>query len=355
MKGLLQICIMTGRWSIISGRQLHLKKIMIAAFIIMSQTYCYAQNKKKMKETVNPMLCKPERGFCELPIHKENHTDGDELKPKEKTVKLIYFTDPICSSCWGIEAQLRKLNLEYGTNYTIEYRMGGLLPDWNYNVGGISKPSDVATHWEQAAAYYDMPIDGDVWLEDPLHSSYPPSIACKAAQMQDSEKSIKFLREIREMVFLRKKNITKWEHLEHAAKNAGLNIGQFKTDYNEKAGALFEEDLKLTRSLGVNGFPTLIFTNAMGNKEQVYGSAPYQTFENALLKVFPAASKTNYDKSWKALFNKYHSLTTKEFAVLSETSGNESEKLLNKLTAEGHLTKTTYGKGALWTVNKPTH
>ena len=30
-----------------------------------------------------------------------------------------------------------------------------------------------------------MPIDGDVWLEDPLNSSYPPSIAFKAAEMQD--------------------------------------------------------------------------------------------------------------------------------------------------------------------------
>ena len=75
----------------------------------------------------------------------------------------------------------------------------------------------------------------------------------------------------------------------------------------------------------------------------------------ALLKVFPSASKTNYDKSWKALFNKYHSLTTKEFALLSEIPGNESEKLLNKLTSEGHLTKTIYGKGALWKVTKPIH
>ena len=114
---------------------------------------------------------------------------------------------PICSSCWGIEPQLRKLKLEYGNNIQIEYRMGGLLPDWNYNSGGISEPSDVAHHWDEVSVHYDMPIDGDVWLEDPLDSSYPPSIAFKAAQLQDEYKALLFMREIREMVFLQKKNI----------------------------------------------------------------------------------------------------------------------------------------------------
>jgi predicted DsbA family dithiol-disulfide isomerase len=123
------------------------------------------------------------------------------IKSDKKPVKIIYYTDPICSSCWGIEPQLRKLKLEYGNNIEVEYRMGGLLPNWSYNSGGISKPSDVAHHWDEVSVYYDMPIDGNVWLEDPLNSSYPPSIAFKAAQMQDNEKAILFLREIREMVF----------------------------------------------------------------------------------------------------------------------------------------------------------
>ncbi|ULT40102.1 DsbA family protein [Niabella defluvii] len=87
----------------------------------------------------------------------------------------------------------------------IDYRMGGLLPDWSYNSGGISKPSDVAHHWDEVSVYYDMPIDGDVWLEDPLPSSYPPSVAFKAAQMQDHAKAVAFLRIIREMVFCKEK------------------------------------------------------------------------------------------------------------------------------------------------------
>lgn len=153
----------------------------------------------------NPLLCDIETGMCETTDGNKETTSINIVQSTKKSVKLIYYTDPICSSCWGIEPQLRKLKLEYGNAIEIEYRMGGLLPNWSYNSGGISKPADVASHWDEVSVHYDMPIDGDLWLEDPLDSSYPPSIAFKAAQMQDNKKALLFLREIKEMVLLHKK------------------------------------------------------------------------------------------------------------------------------------------------------
>ena len=153
-----------------------------------------------MESKNNPLLCDIETGMCETTDINTKDSQSEKQKSNDNLVKVIYYTDPICSSCWGIEPQLRKLKLEYGNNIEIDYRMGGLLPDWSYNSGGISSPSDVAQHWDEVSAYYDMPIDGDVWLEDPLNSSFPSSIAFKAAQLQDNEKAILFLREIREQV-----------------------------------------------------------------------------------------------------------------------------------------------------------
>lgn len=323
--------------------------ILITTFTI-GNTSCHSQNKKNMQEQNNPLMCDPESGICEIPTNKISSAESSLIKSDKKPVKIIYYTDPICSSCWGIEPQLRKLKLEYGNNIEVEYRMGGLLPNWSYNSGGISKPSDVAHHWDEVSVYYDMPIDGNVWLEDPLNSSYPPSIAFKAAQMQDNEKAILFLREIREMVFLQKKNITKWEHLELAGKKVGLDIVKLKKDYEGKAKELFEEDLKLGRELGVRGFPTMFFTDTTGQKEMVYGSKPYSTFESTLLKLFPTATKTSYDKTWNAVFSKYNSLTAKEFSELTGTPRNESEKYLDDLTAKGQLEKLTTKNGAMWTL-----
>jgi putative protein-disulfide isomerase len=296
----------------------------------------------------NPLLCDPVIGSCEIPLSEGNSLDSSKIEAVKKPIKIIYYTDPICSSCWGIEPQLRKLKLEYGDNFEIEYRMGGLLPDWSYNSGGISKPADVAHHWDEVSGHYDMPIDGDVWLEDPLSSSYPPSIAFKAAQMQDSEKAILFLRELREMVFLQKKNITSWKHLEIAAQKVRLDLAKFKTDYEGKAKELFEEDLKFGRELGVRGFPTMYFVDTLGHKDMVYGAQPYNSYQTILLTLLPTASKKMYDKSWQSIFAKFNSLTAKEFSELTETPRNECEKYLDDLVEKGSLEKINTKNGAIW-------
>jgi putative protein-disulfide isomerase len=304
-----------------------------------------------MKENnSNPLMCDPENGLCEMPSTSEpNKTQA--LPGQVKPVKVLYFTDPICSACWGIEPQLRKLKLEYGSSIEIDYRMGGLLPDWSYNSGGISKPSDVAHHWDEVSRYYDMPIDGDVWLEDPLNSSYPPSIAFKAAQMQDESKALQFLRRIREMVFIEKKNIAKWEHLSKAAVQTGLDPVKLKTDCETTAKERFGDDLALAKKMGVRGFPTLIFIDSANNQQLISGFRPYGSFENTVLETFPDAAKSNYGKSWHDLFNYYPSLTKREFAELSGLSKPESEALLDRLTTEGRLTKTSTKNGSLYTIN----
>lgn len=305
-----------------------------------------------MKQQNNPLMCDPETGVCEIPTNETNSDESSLITAGKKPVKVIYFTDPICSACWGIEPQLRKLKLEYGDSVEVDYRMGGMLKDWSYNNGEISKPSDVAHHWDEVSAYYDMPIDGDVWLEDPLDSSFPASIAFKAAQMQNNEKAILYLREVREMVFVKKMNIAKWENLVQAAKNIGLDVEKFKAHYEGHAKVLFEEDLKMARQYGVRGFPTLFFTDASGRTELVYGSKPYSAFEQTLLKLLPTATKQSYEKSWSSIFSKYNSLTAKEFSVLSGVSRNESENLLNELTGKQNLKKVTSKNGALWILQK---
>ena len=60
----------------------------------------------------NPLICDPVAGICGIRENADN--SGTASHSIEKPITIIYFTDPICSSCWGIEPQLRKLKLEYG-------------------------------------------------------------------------------------------------------------------------------------------------------------------------------------------------------------------------------------------------
>lgn len=293
----------------------------------------------------NPMICDIETGVCELPDTTANETV--DAVAGSRPVKVIYFTDPICSSCWGIEPQLHRLKLEYGNALEFEYRMGGLLPDWSYNSGGISKPSDVAHHWDEVSLHYDMPIDGDVWLEDPLDSSYPPSIAFKAAQMQSEKLALHFLRVMREMVFLQKKNIAKMPVIEEAVKASGLDLNRFRKNW-DAAKTAFNADLELARKMGVRGFPTLFFTNAQGQVEKVYGSKPYAVFEQALAKVHPAATKQGYDKSLTALFKQWPSLTAREYAALAGIDRRKAQQELNEQVKAGNLRRLDTKNGSLW-------
>jgi predicted DsbA family dithiol-disulfide isomerase len=295
---------------------------------------------------INPLLCDPETGTCEMPIGEKPNENGT-ITTESKPVKIVYYTDPICSSCWGIEPQLRKLKLEYGDYIDIDYRMGGLLPDWSYNSGGISKPSDVALHWDEASLHYEMPIDGNVWIEDPLDSSYPSCIAMKAAQIQSKEKAIKFMRILREKLYLEKKNIAKWENIATAAQLAGLDLNQLKADYGGKAKILFQEDLTYGRMLGVRGFPTLFFSDGNNNQLTVYGSKPYSSYENAIVALYPEAKKKPFIAANPlALFDIYPTLAPKEYSVILEKSYDEATAILEDLFEKEELNKKTIKNGS---------
>lgn len=302
----------------------------------------------------NNFFCDLETGTCSVSKQPNSVLEDSIIIPEQK-ISIMYFTDPICSSCWGIEPYLRKLKLEYGAFFTIEYKMGGLLESWNaYRGSDVKKPEDVAHHWDQASQYYEMPIDGDIWLDDPLHSSYPPSIAFKAAQMQDPNKALIFYRKIKEMVFVQKINTTKVEHLQAAALHAVLDPKQMLKDMQGPAAIAFENDVKLARSYGIKGFPSILFTD--GNQDQylLYGFKPYEEFEQAIQKWNPNALKKPINTNYLNLFNQYSTLTTKEYAVLTHKNKAEAETFLNQLFELDRLDRYHSKNGYLWQLKRLT-
>ncbi|MCW5899871.1 MAG: DsbA family protein [Flavobacteriales bacterium] len=304
-----------------------------------------------MTNSTNPLFCDPDTGVCAVP-GMDPEAVALEQQPQAKATKpitLLYFTDPICSSCWGAEPQLRRLKAEYGDAIDIQYHMGGLLPSWDvYNSGGIGKPSDVAGHWDEVSPHYRMPIIGDVWLEDPLPSSYPPSIAFKAAQLQDQGKALVFLRRLREQVLVEKKNITKWPVIAEAASFAGLDAARLQNDYNGAANALFQADLTLARSLGVRGFPTFIFSNEAGERQLVYGARPYVQFEAALKALKPDAKPAAVPASLHDLFKVHPSWCAEEVAVMLGTTHDAAEGMLKAAETKGELRAVHTRNGSVW-------
>jgi len=266
----------------------------------------------------------------------------------EQRLRVQYFTDPICSTCWIIQPAWKQLNLEYGHCLDIQYIMGGLLPSWKDCKGKIQSPSDAAMHWKEVADSYKMPLDAGVWTEDPLSSSFPPSIGFKAAQLQDEQKALLFLRRVREMIFLEKKNIMKWRFLETAALEVGLDTARFRADYVGAARDAFEGDLALAAEMGVVSFPTLFFSDAAGNTIRLKGYQHYQDFEKAILQLAPRAEKAVFDREPESLFRHFPTMVDAEFALLSNMLRKEARKVLQQLNNEGYIEKVESENGVLW-------
>ena len=271
-------------------------------------------------------------------------------KPKEK-VRMLYFSDPICSTCWTIQPQLRRLQLEYGDCLDIKYHMGGLLPSWeSYSSGAITEPVDAAYYWEEAADIYDIPMQGDVWLQDPLRSSFPPSVAFKAAQNQGAELAISFLRRVREMLFLENKNIARWEVMREAAFDVGLDVARLRRDYEGNGVVLFKEDLELARQYDVTSFPTIFFVS--GDKVvRVKEYRAYEAYEQIIRQFIPGAERRKYEKEPMVLFEAYNTMSTKEFAYFMDISTHEAVDLLNDLYLRGQIDKYVSRNGSLWKTN----
>jgi predicted DsbA family dithiol-disulfide isomerase len=301
------------------------------------------------KDFLNPQ--ERDQDMMPLPLITKQERAFKKIK-KSKEVSILYYTDPICSTCWGIQPQLRKLQLEYGDHIKIEYKMGGLLPSWdNFNRFGITKPSEVAAHWEEVCSFYQMPLNKNIWLEDPLPSSYPPSIAFKAAQIQDNGKAILFLRKIREMVFLEKKNIVKKEFLHAAAFEVGLDAARLMRDLEGRAQNLFKEDLILADRLNVKELPTLFFSNQEGFQLALNGYQPYESFEKIIKQLRPGIKKSKYNKSADFLFNQFNSMTSKEFSFLRDEKEKEASYVLQDLYAQKKISQLESTSGNMWISN----
>ncbi len=247
---------------------------------------------------------------------------------------------------------LRKLKIEYGDYVDILYHMGGLLPSWdNYNRGGIKVPLDAAKHWDETSEIYSVPLDGDIWIEDPLESSYPPSIAFKAAQLQDNDKAISFLRLIQEMVFVGKKNIAKWYMLEKAATLCNLDTSQLLIDIIGSGNDLFNDDIELSEQLGINTLPTLLFFANDEILSKLKGDLNYAHFEKAILNHLPYISKNEINKDPEWVFSQFSTMTESEFSFLLDISLEEGKIILGKLAAEDKIKIYKGRNGLLYIAN----
>lgn len=228
--------------------------------------------------------------------------------------KVEYYTDPLCCWSWAMEPQMRKLRYLLKERLKINYVMGGLLKDWKHysdNLNNINLPSQLGPLWMEAKQRSGQPIEENIWLFNPIQTSYPACMAVKAAEDQSTTAGEAMLRMLREAVMIHQRNIGETDVLLELAldleQKGILEKDRFeKCLFSDEVSRLFRKDLDLTKLREIRRFPTLLIS--LGDKTmQITGYRPFSvlldTFKllDAKLEIPHQIDKQEYLNSWESL------------------------------------------------------
>lgn len=280
-----------------------------------------------MKNNDN-LMCDIETGICG--VAEEEQTGLIDFSQPQKTITLYYVTDPICSHCWAIEPVLRRFTEQYGDYFKFQTVMGGLLEKWHDGpidpANGIYKPADVAGHWREVGEHSRMPIDGSLMIDNPVHSSYPPSRVFKVIQGQyDNAKANEYLRRAREALFAFNRNIADDSVMVEIVNGMGLD-GEAIVQAAQQPAAqqALTEDFALARSLGARGFPSIIMINEDNKGVKIVGGQALDKYVAGLEQVLnPQKPQAKQPPALPQLLEQEQLLFSKEIEVMYDVAQSD--------------------------------
>ncbi|MGI8750249.1 MAG: DsbA family protein [Thermoleophilaceae bacterium] len=164
-------------------------------------------------------------------------------------VRVRVFTDPLCVWSWGSEPGIRSLMCEFGDDVLFTFSMAGLARE-------LSPDGALVHSWLDAAAESGMPADPRVLRGSPPRSSYPMSMAAKAAGDQGPAAAYRYLRALREGSVALRRKLDTTEALVEEARGAGLDAERFRVDLDSHGTVeAFGADMEAAAVLAASGDP----------------------------------------------------------------------------------------------------
>lgn len=242
-----------------------------------------------------------------------------------ENLKIEYFTDPLCCWSWAFEPQMRKLRFLLKDRLHLNYVMGGLLRDWqNFSdqMNDIGRPAQMGPLWMQAKNMSGQPIDENIWISNPVDTSYLACMAVKAAGIQSRVAEEAMLRKLREAVMISRKNIGEIDVILDIAaqleQEKVLKKEVFREDlFSNKVSELFKGDLDRTKASGVSRFPTLLITYE-NRTYQITGYRPFSELQKTFSLIDPGL-KLNEEVDPELYKNSWKNITDRELSEMTET------------------------------------
>lgn len=293
-----------------------------------------------MQQQSNTTTCTGTNDACTAPQN-TNNVQG------HKPIELYTFVDPVCPECWGLEPITKKLVEEYGDYFTLRHVIGGKREIMNKD----TCRKQTAERWEKTANLTGMSCDGDVLYQDRPPSSYRAALAVKAAELQGKSAGKRFLRLVREHLFLKKENINETDVLLKCAEEANLDLAEYKRDIvSEGPVKALQCDRRITTEMDVNALPALVFFNIDEACEgiKVTGHYQYDVYVQILTEMLGKKPEPKQVPDIIDFMKKHQFVATKELSEVYNRRCEEIEKEMKKLVLRQLVERVPVKYGTFW-------
>ncbi|WP_047982374.1 ClpXP adapter SpxH family protein [Ornithinibacillus contaminans] len=278
-----------------------------------------------------------------------NTSPGYSCDTVKKPIEIYVFIDPMCPECWSLEPYLKKLSIEYGRFFTLRPIISGSSKPLTHD--NFEQPRKLKEIWERTASRTGMSCDGDLWIENPIHSPITAYLAIKAAELQGIRFGKVFLRKVQESLFLRKQDISQESVLLECAKSAKLDLQEFHSDLHSiSAKKALQCDYKLNHEMEIDYMPTMVFFHKNIEEQgiKISGLYPYEIYVRVLSEMLERLPIPSQHPSLEEFARHYEVIGTKEVSVVYNWSIEKAEREMKKLQLKQIVEKIPAKHGTFW-------
>lgn len=170
----------------------------------------------------------------------------------------------MCSWCWGFRPTLDQLLESVPNHIHVQRLLGGLAPDSDQPMP-VSMQQMLQQTWQQIQDVIPgTQFNFDFWTANqPRRSTWPSCRAVLAARSQNAAYEVPMINAIQQAYYLNARNTSDTETLVDLAKAIGCDPTLFTDDLHSNAiRNQLHSEIEFSRSLGVQGFPSLVFQSA---------------------------------------------------------------------------------------------
>ncbi|GAA0455104.1 ClpXP adapter SpxH family protein [Alkalibacillus silvisoli] len=270
-----------------------------------------------------------------------------------KPVEIYLFVDPLCSECWSFEPYIKKLAIEYGCYFRLRTVVTGKSTEMN--ISSLKRAEQQQGSYHKLSKRTGMNCEDDSPQSKLVSSPILTSLSIKAAELQGQRLGMKYLRRLREYLFLDKQNISDENVLLEVAEKVNLDVEEFQKDLHSKtAKKALKCDIHLAKEMEVEQTPTIVLFNRVADQDgiKVSGLYDYDTYVKALFEMMNRKPRPSVKPELIDFLSHFKFVASKEVSVVFDWSEEKTEKELKKLQLAQTVERIPVKYGTFWKYKK---